>query len=169
MIELQGFHNVVKQLEGPDWYIVGATIAVAIATVVLAIITAFYAIQTKRLVTVTKELAKRPFLPCLQADYDPHMQRGGQYTGNIVLRVKNVGVGNAIDIVIQYSVSGLSITGQEHFTVITPGGSEDWLLPLPQPKREEDVQIDLDYKYRDLLGEIYPDKQTLIVKGYDEN
>jgi hypothetical protein len=84
MIELQGFHNVVQQSESPDWYIVGATI-------VLAIITAFYAIQTKRLVTVTKELAKSPFLPCLKADYDPHTQRGGQYTGNIVLRVKNVG------------------------------------------------------------------------------
>jgi hypothetical protein len=162
MTELQGLHNVVQQLGSPDWYIVGATI-------VLAIITAFYAIQTKRLVTATQELAKRPFLPCLKADYVPHVQRGGQYTGNIILRVKNVGAGNAIDIVIQYSVPDLNITGQEHFTVITPGGSEDWLLPLPQPNREENIQIDLDYKYRNLLGEIYTDKQTVKVRGYQEN
>ena len=43
-------------------------------------ITAYYARQTKRLVTQTEELVKKPFLPHLSAHYDPKMQYSSDIT-----------------------------------------------------------------------------------------
>ncbi|CAN5392927.1 hypothetical protein BH18THE2_BH18THE2_43590 [soil metagenome] len=166
MTVLLSIYSLFRQTGNADWYLVGTTIALVLATIALVGITAYYARQTKRLVTQTGELVKTPFLPRLSAHYDPKMQIEGQYISNIVLHIKNIGVGTAIDIKVQYSIPSLDKTDQKQYASIHPSGAEDWSIPVSQPKRDKEIQIILEYEYRDLLVRKYMHNQTLIIRSY---
>jgi hypothetical protein len=158
--------SLVKQTGNADWYLVGTSIALEFATIALVMITAYYARQTKRLVSQTEELVKTPFLPRLSSHYDPRMQTEGQYASNIVLYIKNIGVGTAVDINVQYSIPSQDKVDHKQYASIHPAGTENWSVPILQPERDRVIQIILEYEYKDLLGRKYMHYQTLTVASY---
>jgi hypothetical protein len=154
--------NQAGTIDNTNYYLV-------IVTTILAAITEFYAFQTKKTVDALKDSTKSQFRPFLKASIFSIGPTA------LALEITNVGKGPAREVSAEFKVKEFDETDRTwNQTLLMPNDFQRFFIPKDKKEtvydlkffQDDDVTLELAYKFKDIFWEQYSYSETIDVSKY---